>query len=114
MAKLDGKVTFDDDNEVITDFTKAQEDALLKVVAEPFRMDDGEIEGGFAIIGIRALPNGHTLILYSVEFGDGSIKIIAIYDRNGNLLAYNELAYSIKIEDTFESSGNQKNRELYI
>lgn len=88
VARLDGKVTFDEDNEVITDFTKAQEDALLKVVAEPFRMDDGEIEGGFAIIGIRALPNGHTLILYSVEFGDGSIKIIAIYDRDGNTTDY--------------------------
>ena len=35
-----------------------------------------------------------------------------IYDRNGKLLAYNELAYSVKIEDTFESSGSTKNREL--
>ncbi len=35
-----------------------------------------------------------------------------IYDRKGNLLAYNQLAYSLKIEDTFESSGSLKNREL--
>lgn len=34
-----------------------------------------------------------------------------IYDRNGNLLAYNELAYSVKIEDVFES-GRSKNRKL--
>lgn len=34
-----------------------------------------------------------------------------IYDRNGKLLAYNELAYSVKIEDVFES-GRQKNRKL--
>ncbi len=34
-----------------------------------------------------------------------------IYDRNGNLLAYNELAYSVKIEDTFDS-GSQKNKKL--
>ena len=27
-----------------------------------------------------------------------------IYDRNGNILAYNELAYSVKIEDVFESN----------
>ena len=27
-----------------------------------------------------------------------------IYDRNGNLLAYNELAYSVKIEDVFEKN----------
>ncbi len=34
-----------------------------------------------------------------------------IYDRNGNLLAYNELAYSVKIEDVFES-GKTKNKKL--
>ena len=34
-----------------------------------------------------------------------------IYDRNGNLLAYNELAYSVKFEDVFEQ-GSQKNRRL--
>lgn len=34
-----------------------------------------------------------------------------IYDRNGNLLAYNELAYSVKIEDVFES-GSSKNKNL--
>lgn len=35
-----------------------------------------------------------------------------IFDRNGNLLAYNELAYSVKIEDVYESSGRQKNAEI--
>lgn len=34
-----------------------------------------------------------------------------IYDRNGNLLAYNELAYSVTIEDVYESS-KTKNQEL--
>ncbi len=34
-----------------------------------------------------------------------------IYDRNGNVLAYNELAYSVKIEDVFES-GRLKNRKM--
>lgn len=34
-----------------------------------------------------------------------------IYDRNGNILAYNELAYSVKIEDVFES-GRKKNANL--
>ena len=27
-----------------------------------------------------------------------------IYDRNGNILAYNELAYSVTIEDVFETT----------
>ena len=36
-----------------------------------------------------------------------------IYDRNGNLLAYNELAYSVTIEDTGEyDSIKQKNKEM--
>ncbi len=34
-----------------------------------------------------------------------------IYDCNGKLLAYSELAYSVKIEDTFET-GKQKNQKL--
>ncbi len=34
-----------------------------------------------------------------------------IYDRNGNLLAYNELAYSVAIEDVYES-GRYKNLNL--
>lgn len=34
-----------------------------------------------------------------------------IYDRNGELLAYNELAYNVTIEDVYES-GNDKNQKL--
>lgn len=34
-----------------------------------------------------------------------------IYDRNGNLLAYNELAYNVTIEDIYES-GSSRNKEL--
>ena len=34
-----------------------------------------------------------------------------IYDRNGELLAYNELSYNVTIEDVFES-GKNKNRNL--
>lgn len=34
-----------------------------------------------------------------------------IYDRNGNLLAYNELAHSVTIEDVYES-GKMKNHNL--
>lgn len=34
-----------------------------------------------------------------------------IYDRNGNLLAYNELAHSVTIEDVYENS-KMKNYNL--
>ena len=35
-----------------------------------------------------------------------------IYDRDGNLLAYNELAYSVTIEDVYEGSSRVKNAQL--
>ena len=34
-----------------------------------------------------------------------------IYDKNGKLLAYNELAYSVTIEDNYSDS-TDKNKEL--
>ena len=39
-----------------------------------------------------------------------------IYDRNGNLLAYNELAYTVAIEDVYESSKtkNADNRIWFV
>ena len=33
-----------------------------------------------------------------------------IYDRNGNVMAYNELAYSVKIEDVFETNRQKNSR----
>ena len=38
-----------------------------------------------------------------------------IYDRNGNVLAYNELAYSVKIEDVYENTNKnvQMNETIY-
>lgn len=35
-----------------------------------------------------------------------------IFDRNGNVLAYDELAYSVKIEDVYETTGRSKNKQL--
>lgn len=35
-----------------------------------------------------------------------------IYDVNGKLLAYDELAYSVTIEDNYDTVGSEKNREI--
>ncbi len=35
-----------------------------------------------------------------------------IYDCNGEILAYDELAYSVKIEDVYETTGQSKNKQL--
>ncbi|MBE5874062.1 MAG: penicillin-binding protein [Lachnospiraceae bacterium] len=50
-------------------------------------------------------------ILQTEKIRDISSTRGNIYDRNGNLLAYNELAYSVKIEDVFESN-RKKNANM--
>jgi len=35
-----------------------------------------------------------------------------IFDVNGKLLAYDELAYSVTIEDNYDSTGSEKNRQM--
>ena len=36
-----------------------------------------------------------------------------VYDRNGKLLAYNDLAYAVKIEDVFDGSDAKNNENIY-
>ena len=53
----------------------------------------------------------NNFILQTEKTRDISSTRGKILDRNGEVLAYNELAYSVKIEDVFESS-SKKNRQL--
>lgn len=39
--------------------------------------------GGASIVGIKALPHGLTLVLYSVECGDGSFDYVCIHNKQG-------------------------------
>lgn len=50
-------------------------------------------------------------VLQTLKTRDISATRGKIYDRNGTLLAYNELAYTVKIEDVYES-GSTKNASL--
>lgn len=77
------------------EINKKQEDVLLKEVGNLYRTEDGDIECGFSLIGIRALPAGRTLILYNVEFGDGASRVFAIYDSEGNTTDYLDTGYWI-------------------
>ena len=91
IYKMDQKLGADY-NFAPVEMNDAQQDVLLRVVGEPFRVED-DIEGVFSMIGIRALPSGYTLILYNVEFGDGASKIFAIYDGDGNTTDYLDTGY---------------------
>ena len=92
IPRFDSEVVIDYEKNPFVAMTNAQQEALLDVVGEPFRAGE-DIEGVFSIIGIRALPNDHTLILYNVEFGDGASKVFAIYDRDGKTIDYIDSGY---------------------
>ena len=44
--------------------------------------------GGIAIHMVRALPEGHTLIVYRVAFGNGEFTFFATYDKAGAVIDY--------------------------
>ena len=69
------------DKMVMLGLEENQRKALLGDVFEGEEAD----YGGFYIVGVRALPNDYTLVVYHIEFGDGSDGLVGIYDRNGKL-----------------------------
>ena len=71
-----------DDKIVMLGLEENQRKALLSDVFEGEEAD----YGGFYIVGVRALPNDYTLVVYHIEFGDGSDGLVGIYDRNGKLI----------------------------
>ncbi|MBO7610243.1 MAG: hypothetical protein J6S96_08600 [Muribaculaceae bacterium] len=92
IVKLDKEVILDYDKYPPFIMSDAQQKVLLEEVGDLYRMDE-DIEGNFSILGIRALPNGQTLILYNVEFGDGASKVFAIYDKDGKTTDYMDTGY---------------------
>ena len=71
-----------DDKIVMLGLNEKQRKALL---GDVFEGEDADY-GNFCIIGVRALPGDYTLVVYHIEFGDGSDGLVAIYDRNGKLI----------------------------
>lgn len=65
-----------------TPLTDEQVLALLPMVKN---MNDVEIEGGYDIQAARALPDGNTMLLFHVEYGDSGTELMGIYDSVGNL-----------------------------
>ena len=61
---------------------------------------------------IRGQEYLEDFILQSKKTREISATRGKIYDRNGYLLAYDELAYSVKIEDVYETTGRSKNKQL--
>lgn len=53
--------------------------ALLPMVKS---MNDVEIEGGYDIEAAKAMPGGHTMLIFAVEYGDSGAELMGIYDRD--------------------------------
>ena len=62
--------------------------ALLPMVKS---MNDVEIEGGYDIEAAKAMPGGHTMLIFAVEYGDSGAELMGIYDRDGNLTDFMQL-----------------------
>ena len=79
------------------DFEQEREFILLEEKADIFKLlpmvesMGEEIDAGYYIGGARALPGGKTMLLYSVEYGDGGTELMGIYDKNGNLVDFMQL-----------------------
>ena len=88
------KLQIIDDN---FDFEQDREFVLLEKAADIFKLlpmvesMSEEIDAGYYIGGARALPGGETMLLYSVEYGDGGTELMGIYDRDGNLVDFMQL-----------------------
>ena len=66
----------------LTALTDEQVFSLLPMVKN---MNDGEIEGGYYLEAAKAMPEGHTMLIFAVEYGDSGAELMGIYDRDGNL-----------------------------
>lgn len=65
-------------------FYSLTEDQRVKLLNDIYHFD-GETEGVQSIIGVKSLPNGHTLVLFHNEYGDMNTQEIAIYDKSGKM-----------------------------
>lgn len=88
-----------DDKIVMLGLEANQREALLSNV---FEGEEAEYDfGGFYIVGVRALPNDYTLVVYHIEFGDGSDGLVGIYDRNGKMTdCFQTGPWDFKMPDT--------------
>lgn len=68
------------------------EEQVLKLLPMVALMGEDELRRDYHLARARALPDGFTMLLYSVETGDDSTtELLAIYDKNGNLTDYMQL-----------------------
>lgn len=58
-----------------------------------FEVTDDGIEGSYSIVGVRDYGGGRILVLYSVEYGDGSNLELASYNVRGQLVDFVDLGY---------------------
>ncbi len=82
---MSGRVEQTDGDDLVA-LTDSQVKKLLNDVYHFDMMDSEEgLEGGFYIAGARSLPGGHTLVLFHIEYGDGSAREMAVYDTDGEM-----------------------------
>ena len=86
--------------------TVLTDEQILTLLPMVKNMNDVEIEGGYDIEAARAMPGGHTMLIFAVEYGDSGTELMGIYDREGNLTDFMQLG------DIREFSTQQCNDEM--
>ncbi|MBQ7691882.1 MAG: hypothetical protein IJT30_11930 [Muribaculaceae bacterium] len=86
IPTLGSKVEFAYGDELVA-LTNDQTRALLNDIYhfDTPNNDDGDMEGMFYIAGAHPVAGDRMLLLFHIEYGDGSGREMAIYDHNGRL-----------------------------
>ena len=69
----------------VGEYVSLEDQQVFKLLPMTRSIYEEEIEGGYYLEGARALPEGHTMLIFGVEYGDSGTDLMGIYDRDGNL-----------------------------
>ena len=53
--------------------------------------EQADVPGNFFITGVKPMAGGYTLVMFLIEFGDGSSESVGIYDSKGTLTDFADL-----------------------
>lgn len=90
VSKL-GTVSDNCDFNAIQEYVPLEDAQVFKLLPMVQNLNEGEVEGGYYLEGMRALPGGYTMLLYGVEYGDSGTNLMGIYDKDGNLTDFMQL-----------------------
>ena len=79
------------------EFCSLTDDQVRALLNDVYKLGaDEDVEGVHSIIGVKPLAGDHTMVLFHIEFGDGSKQVMGIYDQQGRMTDYLETGSSLE------------------